>query len=179
MHNLTMYSVASSAARGAKRANVTTPIIFQMLPDGKYTFIDADNIPADDVLYYIEQNSNLLAIAPSIVEPMMARREEAAKTPAPVANTPAHAGVELPKKGEVVIPVSNRGSYKELARRAPAKSVVQNPVDIVWEFVAKNPDMPRKQAITALVNLGINLHTVKTQYQKAKSGKARFKKAQA
>lgn len=176
---LNFYSVASSAARGAKRAGVANAVVFQM-NDGKHTYIDADNLPEDLELALVAHNSNLDTVAPEIVLDLGARlkaandAKKAAENPAPVAAANG-AAVELPKPGEVVVPVSTRSSYKELARRSPSKSTVANPVDIVWAFVADNPTMPRKQAITALVNLGINLATVKTQYQKAKSGKARFK----
>lgn len=166
-NTLNLYSVASSAARGAKRANVTEAIIFQM-DDGKFAYLDMHNLPADVDLFGYAAHSNLNEVAPDMMAAAVARLHEKEKpaTAAPVAT--------LPKKGEVVVPVSNRGSYKELARRAPAKSTVVNPVDVIWAFVAENPTMPRKQVITALVEIGINLHTVKTQYQKAKSGKARF-----
>jgi hypothetical protein len=175
---LNFYSVASSAARGAKRANVATPILFRMTSGdnaGKFSYVDADTI-SDVDLFRLLPDTDMETTSPDFIanakDRVMAQAKailEAAK-PAPVAPS---AG--LPKPGEVVIPVSTRSSYKELARRSPPKSTVENPVDIVWAFVAENPDMPRKQAITALVNLGINLATVKTQYQKAKSGKARFK----
>lgn len=189
---LNFYSVASSAARGAKRANVATPIIFRMTNgdnSGKFSYVDADAITDADLLALVH-GTDLLTVAKTYVENAQGRvvaaeeaeraKNEAAAKPLPLKPVSSTANLAasllgLPKPGEVVIPVSTRSSYKELARRSPPKSTVENPVDIVWAFVAENPDMPRKQAITALVNLGINLATVKTQYQKAKSGKARFK----
>jgi hypothetical protein len=187
MHNMNLslnfYSVASSAARGAKRANVATPIIFRMISgdnEGKFSFVNAETI-TDVELFDLLPSTDMETVSPDFIANAKARVEaEAARVLAAAAAkaTPAKTTqVNLPKPGEVVIPVASRSSYKELARRSPAKSTVSNPVDIVWAFVAQNPDMPRKQAIIALVEMGINLATVKTQYQKAKSGKARFKKA--
>lgn len=180
--NLSFYSVAASAIRGAKRANVATPAVFKMLSGdnaGKFSYIDAD-ATSDVEFFELLPQTDMNESATELVASRKAKVEaeaaaELAKAAKPAAPAPT-ANVNLPKPGEVVVPVSNRSSYKELARRSPSKSIINNPVDIIWAFVAQNPDMPRKQAIIMLVEMGINLATVKTQYQKAKSGKARFKK---
>jgi hypothetical protein len=57
-------------------------------------------------------------------------------------------------------------SYKHLARKAPAKSAVVSPVEFVHAFLTGTPGMPRKEAIAALVDAGVNFSTARTQYQK-------------
>lgn len=57
-------------------------------------------------------------------------------------------------------------SYKELARSSTPKSTVVKPVDVVRAFLSANPELGRKAAVAALVEMGVNFSTARTQYQK-------------
>lgn len=57
-------------------------------------------------------------------------------------------------------------SYKELARTSLAVSTVAKPVELVRTFLSANPQLDRKAAVAALVGMGVNFSTARTQYQK-------------
>lgn len=57
-------------------------------------------------------------------------------------------------------------AYKVLARQSGPKSTIEKPVDVVHGFLNENPEMKRKEAIAALVGMGVNYSTARTQYQK-------------
>lgn len=57
-------------------------------------------------------------------------------------------------------------AYKVLARQSGPKSTIEKPVDFVHSFLDENPTMKRKEAIAALVGMGVNYSTARTQYQK-------------
>lgn len=129
------YTVASSAARGAKRAGIENFRVEHDENNGFY-FVDVDV-------------------------------ENAAKASAEAAMAQIAAN-------EKIVPVkAERVTYKALAQIAPARSVIENPVDYVWDFVRANPDMPRKEVLTHLVSVGLNLNMCKTQYHRVKSGYVR------
>lgn len=56
-------------------------------------------------------------------------------------------------------------TYTGLAGQAPAKSLVSNPVDFVWNYLAVAKYSSRKDAVSQLVRCGINLNTARAQYQ--------------
>lgn len=80
----------------------------------------------------------------------------------------AAAVIEETKDPEPEAPVEEvkTASYKELARASAPTSSVLKPVEIVRNFLNANPDMGRKQAVAALVEMGVNFSTARTQYQK-------------
>lgn len=55
-------------------------------------------------------------------------------------------------------------SYKQLPRLA--KSAVEKPLVLIHSYLDEHPELTRKQAVAALVALGINFYTARTQYQK-------------
>lgn len=57
-------------------------------------------------------------------------------------------------------------AYKVLARQSSDKSTIEKPVEFIHAFLNEHPDMKRKAAIAALVHVGINYSTARTQYQK-------------
>lgn len=72
---------------------------------------------------------------------------------------------EKVKEPEVVEPVS--ASYKALRVMGQDKSVMAKPVDFIhhWLSLEANKGLKRKDAVAALVAMGINYYTVRTQYQ--------------
>jgi hypothetical protein len=57
-------------------------------------------------------------------------------------------------------------AYKVLARMSGSTSTVAKPVEIVHSFCDQNAHLSRKEAVAALVEMGINYSTARTQYQK-------------
>lgn len=86
---------------------------------------------------------------------------EAAAEEAPVTAVDSET-VEEVEEVEVV----KVASYKELARASAPTSTVVKPVELVRNFLDANPEMGRKQAVAALVGMGVNFSTARTQYQK-------------
>lgn len=67
---------------------------------------------------------------------------------------------------EVEVEVVKVASYKELARASAPTSTVVKPVELVRTFLSANPQLDRKAAVAALVGMGVNFSTARTQYQK-------------
>lgn len=58
-------------------------------------------------------------------------------------------------------------SYKQILREHGGTSKIENPVAFVHGFLDANPNMTRKQAVSALVSVhGVNYSTARTQFQK-------------
>lgn len=55
-------------------------------------------------------------------------------------------------------------TYKDVANYD--KSTVESPVQYVHSFLDRNPEMTRKEAVTALQAKGVNFSTARTQYQR-------------
>jgi hypothetical protein len=55
-------------------------------------------------------------------------------------------------------------TYKQIATYK--KSTIEKPVDFVHSYLDANPEMTRKQAVSALVAQGVNYSTARTQYQR-------------
>lgn len=150
------YADKSSAARGAKRAGVTE-FRTEQADNGRWFYVDeaAEREYAAQLALQAEQDAKALAAL------------EAGKRFAD-----ATFGIGMPQGDVVPFKPSGR-TYKELEVVAPKKSAVPNVFDVIWGFVMENPEMPRKQVISKLVDMGININTVKTQYQRVKSGAVR------
>lgn len=80
-----------------------------------------------------------------------------------------------PVKIEDVAPVSvsteKLPAYKVLANKSGKKSSLENPVKFIHDWLNENPDVKRKQAVTTLVECGVNYATARTQYQRWFSGR--------
>lgn len=74
--------------------------------------------------------------------------------------------VVLDSLTEVEVEMAKIASYKELARASASTSTVVKPVEHVRNFLDANPTLGRKQAVAALVEMGVNFSTARTQYQK-------------
>lgn len=45
------------------------------------------------------------------------------------------------------------------------RSVIQNPVKVVWDLCFKHPKAKRRDIVTMAIEAGVSLNTAKTQYQ--------------
>lgn len=72
--------------------------------------------------------------------------------------------VEKVKAKKEKAPKERSKMYKELYSRE--RSTVIKPFNVVHSFLDANPDMKRKDAITALIEQGVNFSTARTQYQR-------------
>jgi hypothetical protein len=63
-------------------------------------------------------------------------------------------------------------TYKEMQQASGKRSSIANPVKVVFQFLDANQGLGRKQALDALVEMGVNWSTAHTQYQKWRRSRA-------
>lgn len=178
------YSTKSVAVRGAKRAgleNFTT----EQRADGKWYIVDATKKADDFEMTDAERegqtirteiadskatDAELAAIATKevTVEDMA---KMAAGLPKRVKSTPEEiAARRAARQAKPAAPKADKPArvpaYKEMARTAPAKSLIGKPVEVIHNYLEANfGTKTRKALIADLVAMGINIHTCRTQYQ--------------
>lgn len=89
-----------------------------------------------------------------VVEPVAV--EPVAAEPAPV--------VEVEPAPVVALETAKPLRYKEFASKD--RSTLAKPFEVVRAFLKANPTMKRKDAVLALVKMGVNYSTARTQYQR-------------
>jgi len=171
----TTYAVRASAVRGAKRAGIEDAVIAKNEETGQFYIV------RPGAVFVPEQHegkaptelptvAKQLAVAAAVATGVSAEKFE---TVAPILakEVPAVADTHM-VGGPVVTPVAKDATvkpvkfgYKDIARKSPATSQVQSPLDVIWDILNSTEFPSRKAAIAHLVSVGININTARTQYQ--------------
>lgn len=78
--------------------------------------------------------------------------------------------LSLPQ-GQKIIPIKPAGlSQDQLEKLSPAKSEIEDVGAFVKEYIRARGPATRKEILSELVGMGVNLNTAKTQYQKHRLG---------
>lgn len=185
----TTYSSKAVAKRGALRKGLTEgSFALDQLSDGRWVVTvatseeqdhdaeidEAQNAPAQAEAEAEDETPSEAALeaeALAIAHEELAK-EEAAANVAPVDETPdAPAPATVEEMTEAEKPAKGP-TYRQLAEQLRAtehnyqRSTIINPVQFAHRFFDENPHLTRKQAVTALIDKGMNFATARAQYQR-------------
>lgn len=139
------YSTKSNAMRAAKQAGYTLDQVEILIIKGAYYF---QVIPADEVVDQYEPTAEDLAIAY-----------------ADVADPTDVAEMEVEEHFHSVTEAEHAEHRGEVAN----KSTTERPCKRVWiiadDMLAANPEVKRKDVISACIAAGVAFYTARTQYQ--------------